>query len=82
MRKKFNEINLPKMYIIVKQLSNANPIKKRHNVKLTKLYENAVATPATNPIKFEPINAGIRPKRSATQPNKSPPTIAPQKNID
>lgn len=70
------------MYIMVKQLSNANPIIKRQNVKVTKLYENAVAMPAAHPIKFDPIKAGTRPKRSAIQPKRSPPTMAPQKNID
>lgn len=69
------------MYIIIKQLSNANPSKNRQNVNTQKLPENAVATPAIKPNKFEPINAGIRPNRSAIQPNNKPPKTAPMKNI-
>lgn len=38
--------------------------------------------PPMNPNKFVAIKAGTRPYRSAISPNRSPPTIAPQKNID
>lgn len=73
--------NLPKIYIIVKQLSNAKPTTNRHNENDQKLPLNAVATPAIKPIILQPTNAGIRPKRSAIHPNIKPPTIAPKKNI-
>lgn len=66
----------------MKQLSNANPTKKRHNVNDQKLPVKAVATPATKPNKLHPHNDGMRPKRSAIHPNKRPPMIAPQKNTD
>lgn len=46
---------------MVKQLSNANPTKKRHNVNCQKVLVKAVATPAKNPIKLAPISAGILP---------------------
>lgn len=75
-------VDLPKMYIIVKQLSNANPTKKRHNVNVQNCVVNAVITPATKPNKLHPHSDGIRPNLSAIQPNSSPPTMAPQKNID
>lgn len=75
-------VNWPRIYIIVKQLSNANPTTKRHNVNVTKLFEYPVKTPPTKPKRFEPTSAGMRPYRSATQPNSKPPTIAPQKNTD
>lgn len=52
---------LPNMYMIVKQLSKANPTKNRHIVKLQKLSVNAVATPATAPKMFVATRAGIRP---------------------
>lgn len=67
---------------MVKQLSNAKPTTKRDSVNETKSYENAVAIPPTNPNIFVPTRAGMRPYRSAITPNNSPPTIAPQKNID
>lgn len=72
----------PKIYIIVKQLSNANPTIKRHTENIQKFVENAVAIPPTKPNKFDMTNEGIRPYRSAIQPNNKPPTIAPQKKID
>lgn len=65
----------------MKQLSNANPNMKRQNVNDQKLPVNAVATPNTAPNKLQPISDGIRPKRSAIQPNSKPPTTAPMKNI-
>lgn len=74
--------HIPKIYIIVKQLSNANPTKNRHNVNVQNCDVNAVRTPAINPNTLHPHNDGIRPKRSAIHPNNKPPTIAPQKNID
>lgn len=74
--------NWPRIYIIVKQLSNANPTMKRHNVNVTKLFENAVRMPPTKPNRFEPTSAGMRPYRSAIHPKSSPPTMAPQKNTD
>ena len=40
--------NLPNIYIIVKQLSNAKPTRKRHKLKVQKLLENAVATPVND----------------------------------
>lgn len=49
------------MYIIVKQLSKANPTKKRHNANCQKVFVNAVAIPARNPIILAPIKAGILP---------------------
>lgn len=69
------------MYIIVKQLSKANPTKKRHKVNCQKLTVNAVATPARNPIKLAPIKAGILPYWSAIHPKINPPKIAPMKKI-
>lgn len=69
------------MYIIVKQLSKANPTKKRHKVNCQKLTVNAVATPARNPIRLAPIKAGILPYWSATHPKINPPKIAPIKKI-
>lgn len=53
--------NLPKMYIIVKQLSKAKPTRKRHRLNCQKFVTKAVATPATKPIKLQPAKAGIRP---------------------
>ena len=73
---------LPNMYIMVKQLSNAKPTKKRIKANCQKFVTNAVSTPAAKPTKFEPINAGMRPNLSAIQPNSRPPTMAPKKNID
>lgn len=70
------------MYIMVKQLSKANPTKNRQTVKVQKLFVNAVAIPAIAPKTFVPISDGILPYRSAIQPNNKPPTIAPQKKID
>lgn len=72
----------PKIYIIVKQLSNAKPTTNRNIQNDIKLYENAVAIPPINPSILVPTKAGIRPYRSAIKPNNNPPTIAPQKNID
>lgn len=46
---------LPKIYIIVKQLSNASPTKKRHMQNIQKLLQKAVATPAINPTRFVPV---------------------------
>lgn len=70
------------MYIMVKQLSKANPTKKRHTVKDQKSFVNAVAIPAIAPTIFAAISDGILPYRSAIKPNNRPPIIAPQKNID
>lgn len=70
------------MYIIVKQLSNANPTKNRHKENCQKFETNIVATPAIKPIKLHPTNEGTLPNLSAIHPNKRPPTIAPRKNID
>lgn len=49
------------MYIIVKQLSNAKPTKKRHIINCQKLYVNAVEIPATHPTILHPTSAGILP---------------------
>lgn len=49
------------MYIIVKQLSKANPYKKRQIVKAKKLDVNAVAMPAVKPAILAPTSAGILP---------------------
>lgn len=73
---------LPKIYIIVKQLSNANPTINRKKANEIKLNEYADAIPPMKPSIFVPTNAGIRPYRSAITPNRRPPTMAPQKNID
>lgn len=70
------------MYIIVKQLSNENPTINRKIQNDVKLYEKAVATPPIKPIILVATKAGIRPYRSAINPNSKPPQIAPQKNID
>ena len=69
------------MYIIVKQLSKANPKRKRHAANSQKFVENAVATPAKNPTMLVPTKAGILPYRSAIHPKISPPKIAPTKKI-
>lgn len=66
---------------MVKQLSKANPTKKRHKVNCQNVSVNAVATPARNPIKLAPIKAGILPYWSAIHPKISPPKIAPTKKI-
>lgn len=70
------------MYMRVKQLSNANPAKYRHNVNDQKWWQNAVPIPARPPTTLAPISAGTRPNRSAIHPNKRPPVIAPRKNTD
>lgn len=49
------------MYIIVKQLSNANPTKNRHKQNPQKPPTKAVETPAVNPMTLQPTNAGILP---------------------
>lgn len=69
------------MYIMAKQLSNAKPTKKRQTVNCQKLFENAVNTPAINPIILAPTRAGTRPYLSAIHPQIIPPKIAPTKNI-
>lgn len=74
-------IFLPRIYIIVKQLSKAIPTKKRQRQKLQKELQNAVATPAVNPTKLVPTRAETRPCLSANQPNTKPPRIAPPKKI-
>lgn len=78
----FSNFYSPKMYIIVKQLSKANPTRNRHKLNCQKLPTKAVAIPATNPIELQPAKAGIRPYRSAIHPNNNPPQIAPKKKID
>lgn len=70
------------MYIIVKQLSKANPTRNLHKLNCQKFVTNAVPTPAANPIKLQPANAGILPYLSAIHPNSNPPQIAPKKKID
>lgn len=70
------------MYITVKQLSNANPAKNRQSVNTQKLLEKAVAIPAKPAKTLLPTIAGIRPYRSAIQPNNNAPQMAPQKKID
>ena len=67
------------MYIMVKQLSKANPQRQRHTKNCQKFLENAVATPAKHPTMFVPIKAGILPYRSAIHPKIKPPNIAPMK---
>lgn len=62
---RYNRFNLPKIYIMVKQLSNAKPKRKRHAANSQNELENAVAIPVTHPIRFAPTNAGIRPYLSA-----------------
>lgn len=74
--------NIPRIYIIVKQLSKAIPTRKRQTQKCQKLVQNAVAMPPTKPTKFVPTRAGILPIRSAIQPKINPPKIAPQKKMD
>lgn len=73
---------LPNIYIIVKQLSNANPTMNRKKANDAKLNEYADATPPMKPSILVPTNAGIRPYRSAIMPNMRPPKMAPQKKID
>lgn len=70
------------MYIMVKQLSNAIPTKNLHTQNAQNVLQNAVAIPPTNPTKFVPTKAGIRPNLSAIQPKMRPPRMAPQKKID
>lgn len=70
------------MYIIVKQLSNANPTKNRQIINSQKFAQYAVPIPAAKPIKLHPANAGIRPNLSAIQPNNKPPQMAPKKKTD
>lgn len=70
------------MYIIVKQLSKANPTKNLHRANCQKFPVKAVSTPAMKPIILHPAKAGTLPNLSAIQPNNRPPTIAPMKNID
>lgn len=72
---------LPKMYIIAKQLSNANPKRNRHKANCQKLLANAVSIPAKKAIILAPTRAGIRPCRSAIRPNIKQPTMAPTKKI-
>lgn len=69
------------MYIMVKQLSKANPTKKRQRQNCQKDEEKAVRTPAARPVRLVPTRAGMRPYRSAIQPKISPPTMAPQKKM-
>lgn len=49
-----NVKNLPSMYIIVKQLSNASPTRNRHRAKDQQLLQNEVPTPAMKPNRFVP----------------------------
>lgn len=67
------------MYIIVKQLSNERPTKNRQRANCQNDFVKAVMTPKMNPTRLVKTRAGTRPKRSATQPNTKPPTMAPQK---
>jgi hypothetical protein len=50
------EGSLPKMYIIVKQLSKAKPTRNRQRAKDQKESQKAVPTPAAKPIRFVPGN--------------------------
>lgn len=59
--KKKKRKNLPKMYIMVKQLSKAKPKKNLQMANSRKLLENTVATPETKPTMFDPTSAGMRP---------------------
>lgn len=70
------------MYIIVKQLSKANPTKNLHKANCQKFPVKAVKSPAIKPTILHPAKAGTLPNLSAIQPNNRPPTIAPMKNID
>lgn len=76
------ERSLPRMYIIVKQLSKAIPTKKRQTQNDQNDVQNAVAMPPTNPAMLVPIKAGILPYRSAIHPKINPPSIAPPKKMD
>ena len=67
------------MYMSVKQLSKAMPMRKREKANRPKVVETVVMTPAKAPIKLHKIRAGMRPKRSAMNPRTMPPTILPQK---
>lgn len=49
------------MYIIVKQLSNANPKKNRQSENVQNPVQKAVKTPKINPIMLQPTSAGILP---------------------
>lgn len=75
-------VHLPKIYIMVKQLSKAIPTKNLQKQKDQKLCTAAVASPPANPTKFVPTRAGILPYRSATQPKINPPKIDPTKKMD
>lgn len=73
---------LPRMYIIVKQLSKAIPTKNLQTQNDQKLVQKVVAIPPTKPAMLVPIKAGILPYLSAIQPNTNPPNMAPQKKMD
>ncbi len=67
------------MYMSVKQLSKAMPMRKREKANRPNVVETVVMTPAKAPIKLHKIRAGMRPKRSAMKPRTIPPTILPPK---
>lgn len=73
--------NLPRMYIIVKQLSKANPTKNRQRVNCQKFVARAVKHPAMQPTTLHPTSAGILPYLSAMNPKINPPKMAPTKNM-
>lgn len=75
-------MNLPKIYIMVKQLSKAMPTKNLHTQKDQNDVQKAVAMPPINPARLVPTRAGILPILSAIHPNTKPPNMAPQKKID
>lgn len=58
------------------------PTRNRQTEKVQNVVQKAVAIPPTKPIRFVPTKAGILPNLSAIHPKTSPPSMAPQKNID
>lgn len=72
----------PKMYIIKKLLSTANPDMNREIEKIGTLVENRVIPLPMRAIILEKISTGRRPIESANEPNTCVPTTEPTKNID
>lgn len=75
-------MNLPKIYIIVKQLSKAIPTKNLQTAKVQNDEHMVVAIPPMKPTRLVPTRAGILPNLSAIQPKTRPPKMAPQKKMD
>lgn len=76
------QCNLPKMYIIKKLLSTANPDTKREIEKIGTVDEKTVIPLPINAITLAKIKTGKRPMRSAIAPKNCVPTTEPTKNID